>query len=1176
MMQQHAKRSHQTEPPIASAPGVPVVAPGHLNFLSPPRMQNKLNPRSPMQKENKPTLSCRTATLPGRSVSARFWRRLMATAIPVIALLAFCSIAAAQRVQLVTYDSTPWRYLTNKVDPALTPADVWTTPGFNDSAWATGFGIFGQEPTATLYTAPQANFVSCQCPFQTFITSPNGGGPVSTYLRTYINWTNPITGSVQFTFTNYVDDGMVVYLNGVELFAYNMPTRPVPWNAATLPNAANPLGEGVPFVTNVFPANLVQGTNVLAVQYQQHGSGSSDNVFNLSLWAQPPTPVQITAQPTNRTVSAGRAVNIAVSVTGTAPFFQWYKDNTAITDATNAVLTFTNTVIEDTADYFVVITNVLNAATSQVARLTVVEDTNGPVLLSAKADDSFRRIVLTWDEPVNAGAAVEAGNYILLDSSANQVTILGVTANGSNVVLQTPALTEGSEYSLEIGYQTDLVGNPTLPVGTPTDDPNGIVTNVFTWVISPNLTRFQAYLGLPSGQPISSFVAMPIYPNSPSFEFYTNVANWPQSVPNLEQYAMRFSGLFVAPETGTYMFNPAHDDDARFRIYASDDPNGTFVETAPGCCTGLLDGPTLDVSLSAGQRYYYELIVREFGGGDYAGFSVVLPSGVTNSPASGSLLAVAIDPAIRPNAGIAIQPQPQTIEENHTATFSVLLTNTGGNVAYQWQVDTGSGFTDIPGALQSSYTTPVQPIGNNGHQYRVIAYMPALVITSSTAGLTVQTDATAPLVQRASGTRDLNVVRITFNELMDAASVGNAANYSITDTNGANPLTLGTATLSSDGRTVIIPTSAQTPGTVYRVSVQGVTDLKGNPMASTNLTFQAWVLSRGFVLFEVYATGGGNTVPELTNNVNYPNNPREIRYLTTFDTDTAWTVVNNDASREGYGGRVSGFFLAPETTNYVFYMRTDDLGMLSQNTTSNALISRANTACCEAFALQPLTNSLVAGGSYYTELLYKEGTGGDYGAVAFKYQGDPRDPNSLTPVSGALFASLADPAGASVTVTQQPASVAIQPGTNTTLRVRAAGVISSGQAPIAYQWQRLVNGTWTDIMNANSSNYVTGTLTASDSGAQFRALVFVPGASTVSDAATVTVGDAAPRLAVQRQGNSIVVSWPASATGYVLESAPTIPSATWTPAGGVSTVGDQNVVTIPIGSSGNLFVRLRK
>jgi len=75
---------------------------------------------------------------------------------------------------------------------------------------------------------------------------------------------------------------------------------------------------------------------------------------------------------------------------------------------------------------------------------------------------------------------------------------------------------------------------------------------------------------------------------------------------------------------------------------------------------------------------------------------------------------------------------------------------------------------------------------------------------------------------------------------------------------------------------------------------------------------------------------------------------------------------------------------------------------------------------------------------------------------------------------------------------------------------------------------------------------------------------------------TVTNIDPRPALTARLVGNRLVVSWPANATGYVLQSADTLPSSSWA---NMSTtpfvIGSNKYVTNNL-TSGNRFYRLRK
>jgi hypothetical protein len=370
-----------------------------------------------------------------------------------------------------------------------------------------------------------------------------------------------------------------------------------------------------------------------------------------------PTPPVITVNPpANVTLVQNRPLTLSGNAQGAPlPTLQWYKDDMAVAGATSRTFSVPLAQPSDSGDYYLVAGNSLNQATSTVARVTVYPDTNGPVLLSVRTDDTFQTVTLNWDEIMDPSPTVELGNFQIQDSLGNPIGVTSLDYQGSNIVLHVPVLQPDATYSIEIDFQQDLAINATVPVGNPQGDQNGIVTNFHTWAFTPGFTRFQAYLGLSASASISEFVGLPVYPNSPTLGFYTNVLYWPQTAPNVERYAMRFTGVFVAPESGTHRFDPAHDDDMRLRVYPGENPSGTPTELAAPCCTGLTGGPTLDIDLTAGQRYYYELIVRENGGGDYAGLAVTLPSGTVSSPIDSQFLAIAANPT---GASVTITQQP--------------------------------------------------------------------------------------------------------------------------------------------------------------------------------------------------------------------------------------------------------------------------------------------------------------------------------------------------------------------------------------------------------------------------------------------------------------------------------------------------------------------------------------
>lgn len=93
------------------------------------------------------------------------------------------------------------------------------------------------------------------------------------------------------------------------------------------------------------------------------------------------------------------------------------------------------------------------------------------------------------------------------------------------------------------------------------------------------------------------------------------------------------------------------------------------------------------------------------------------------------------------SAGIppSITSQPSSVTNGvvgETATFTVTATNA---TSYQWQLNSGAGYSNISGATSASYTTPTLSYGYSGYLYRVVVTGAGGTTTSNAATLTVPT-----------------------------------------------------------------------------------------------------------------------------------------------------------------------------------------------------------------------------------------------------------------------------------------------------------------------------------------------------------------------------------------------------------------------------------------------------
>lgn len=192
---------------------------------------------------------------------------------------------AAPNVELVAPGSS-WKYN----DTASSGGVDWMQPQFDDGAWSEGpaplgYGILGPEWGGWA--------VSGQIPNAT--TTGFGPDPANKYRTSWFRHSFEVA-DVAILDPVYlqlrVDDGAVVYLNGVEVARHNLPAGPIADNTLALTAIAS-LDEVEFWKFPVDKGLLVDGTNVIAVEVHQGSAGSSDLVLDLALSTKPP------ANPTN-------------------------------------------------------------------------------------------------------------------------------------------------------------------------------------------------------------------------------------------------------------------------------------------------------------------------------------------------------------------------------------------------------------------------------------------------------------------------------------------------------------------------------------------------------------------------------------------------------------------------------------------------------------------------------------------------------------------------------------------------------------------------------------------------------------------------------------------------------------------------------------------------------------
>ncbi len=167
----------------------------------------------------------------------------------------------------VVSDGSDWKYLDDGSDQGTN----WFAAAFDDRGWSNGpaqLGYGDGDETTVVSFGPEEN---------------------NKYITTYFRRAFVVENAASFsslTLSLLRDDGGVVYLNGKEVFRTdNLPPAPEPITYTTLATGFG-VEDTVDTVTlNI--ADLVAGTNLLAVEIHQQAPDSSDLSFDLQLLGLP-------------------------------------------------------------------------------------------------------------------------------------------------------------------------------------------------------------------------------------------------------------------------------------------------------------------------------------------------------------------------------------------------------------------------------------------------------------------------------------------------------------------------------------------------------------------------------------------------------------------------------------------------------------------------------------------------------------------------------------------------------------------------------------------------------------------------------------------------------------------------------------------------------------------------
>ena len=468
----------------------------------------------------------------------------------------------------------------------------------------------------------------------------------------------------------------------------------------------------------------------------------------------------------------------------------------------------------------------------------IASDDNSELWLSTSADPAAKTLIASVTSWTNSR---EWTKYSSQQSSAR-------------------TLTAGQKYYIEV-LQKEGTGGDNIAVGW---QGPGITGDAERPIPGSRLVPYElgllreVWTGI-SGTAVSSLTSNANYPNSPNvsetiypFETTTNYA---------DNYGQRLRGYVVPSTTGSYTFWIASDDNSELWLSSSADPAAkTLIASVPDWTnsrewTKFSSQQSTARTLTAGQKYYIEVLQKEASGGD--------------------------------NCAVGWQGPGITGDAERPIPASRLLTWTGGNQTYSLTVNNdGNGTTSPSGTItvNAGTATSISATPATGFQFYnwTVTSGTATIANPSLANTTVSlTSENATIMANFLP----NFYSLTISNdghgsttPSGVVSVGHGYPFSINATPAAGYQFLGW-TVTSGTATIANPSSASTT----------VTLTNGNAAIQANFTALTYSLTMS-------NDGHGTTTPSGTVTVNHGAATSIAATPASGYQFLNWTVTNGTAS----------------------------------------------------------------------------------------------------------------------------------------------------------------------------------------------------------------------------------------------------------------------------------------
>lgn len=322
-----------------------------------------------------------------------------------------------------------WRYNENGTDLGT----GWRATGYLDTSWSSGRALFyhGNAPT------------KMPIPVQTTLTfkSPEQW---TYYFRSHFNYSGSLN-DLTLTLTQIIDDGIVVYLNGNEVYRKNMPNGTISYSTpstTTVSDATESVASNIP------ATGIVAGDNVIAVEVHQANLSSSDIAMALA--------VDVVSSQTNVISNPGGSAPIVLN--------EVFAKNVSVRNPTGS-----------TADWVEIFNPGTNALS--LGDISITDDVTNPrkfVFAPNAHIDGSAKMLLYFDNDAPAGTnntgfklEQDGATIFIFDSIARGGGLIDSVRYGLQVAnLSLSRIPDGSgPWTLSV--PTPLATNQAVPLGSP-------------------------------------------------------------------------------------------------------------------------------------------------------------------------------------------------------------------------------------------------------------------------------------------------------------------------------------------------------------------------------------------------------------------------------------------------------------------------------------------------------------------------------------------------------------------------------------------------------------------------------------------------------------------------------------------------------------------------------------